>query len=56
MSKAIVIFEDEGDEVKVSVDFGEDGGNETSPAHRLAMTAVHMSMQMAGTPGQEVVE
>lgn len=56
MSKATVTFEDDGDQVKVSVDFGEEGGNELSAAHRLAMTTLQMSMQHAGTPGEGEVE
>jgi len=41
MSKASVTFEDAGDEVGVSVDFGPDGGQETSGAHQMAILAVH---------------
>ena len=51
--RAIVTFEDDGDQVKVSVDFGEQGGIETSPAHQMAVMAVQMAMQAAGTPGEE---
>ena len=41
MSKAIVTFEDEGDQVKIGINFGEGGGNETSGAHQMAVSAVH---------------
>ena len=41
MSTAIVMFEDEGDQVKVGVDFGPEGGQETSGAHQMAISAVH---------------
>jgi len=41
MSKAIVTFEDEGDQVKIGISFGEGGGNETSGAHQMAVSAVH---------------
>lgn len=50
--KAIVTFEDDGDQVKVSIDFGAEGGIETSPAHQLAVTAVNLAMQVAGSPGE----
>lgn len=53
MSKATVTFEDEGDQVKVWIDYGEEGGNELSPAHRLANLSVQMAMQTAGTPGED---
>jgi hypothetical protein len=56
MAKAIVTFEDDGDQVKVSIDFGEGGGNETSPAHHMAVNMVQMASQMMGTPGQEQVQ
>jgi hypothetical protein len=49
--KAIVIFEDDGDQVKVNIDFGESGGVETSPAHQMAVMAVNLAMQTMGTPG-----
>lgn len=51
MSKAIVTFEDDGDQVKVDINFGEEGGNELSPAHQMAAMAVHMATQVAGQPG-----
>jgi hypothetical protein len=41
MSKATVTFEDEGDEVGIRVDFGMEGGQETSGAHQMAISAVH---------------
>lgn len=41
MSAAIVTFEDAGDEVKVGIDFGPEGGQETSGAHQMAVSAVH---------------
>jgi hypothetical protein len=53
MSKATVTFEDDGDQVKVSIDFGEGGGNELSPAHNMAVTALHVATQVAGQPGAE---
>ena len=40
MSTATVTFEDDGDEVAVHVDFGPGGGQETSGAHQMAMSAV----------------
>lgn len=55
MSKAIVTFEDDGDEVKVSIDFGEEGGQETSGAHQMAVMAVHaVTRQMGGDMAQGV--
>lgn len=51
MSKAIVTFEDEGDQVKVNIDFGEGGGNELSPAHGMAVMAVQLATRVAGQPG-----
>lgn len=56
MSKAIVIFEDDGDQVKVEIDFGEGGGNELSPAHHMAVRMVQMASQMMGTPGEGEVQ
>lgn len=41
MSKATVTFEDAGDEVGIRVDFGMEGGQETSGAHQMAISAVH---------------
>jgi predicted HAD superfamily Cof-like phosphohydrolase len=41
MSKATVTFQDEGDEVGIRVEFGEEGGQETSGAHQMAISAVH---------------
>jgi hypothetical protein len=41
MSTAIVTFEDAGDEVKVNLNFGPEGGQETSGAHQMAVAAVH---------------
>ena len=41
MSTATVTFEDAGDEVKVSMSFGDEGGQETSGAHQMAVSAVH---------------
>ena len=40
MSKATVTFEDDGDQVAVHVDFGDEGGQETSGAHQMALSAV----------------
>ena len=51
MSKAIVTFEDDGDQIKVDINFGEGGGNELSPAHNMAVMAVQMATQVAGQPG-----
>lgn len=51
MSKAIVTFEDEGDQVKVGIDFGQEGGQELSPAHNMAVLAVQLATQVAGQPG-----
>lgn len=48
MSKATVTFEDDGDQVKVHVDFGPEGGIETSPAHQMAMTALQLVTQQLG--------
>lgn len=41
MSTATVTFEDAGDEVGITVSFGPDGGQETSGAHQMAISAVH---------------
>lgn len=41
MSKATVTFEDAGDEVGIHIDFGPEGGQETSGAHQMAISAVH---------------
>jgi predicted HAD superfamily Cof-like phosphohydrolase len=41
MSKATVVFEDDGDQVAIHVDFGPGGGQETSGAHQMAISAVH---------------
>ena len=41
MSKATVTFEDAGEEVGIHIDFGEGGGQETSGAHQMAISAVH---------------
>lgn len=41
MSKATVTFEDNGDEVEIRVEFGAEGGQETSGAHQMAVSAVH---------------
>lgn len=57
MSKAIVTFEDDGDEVKVDINFGEEGGQETSGAHQMAVMAVHLVTQrMGGDAGQGEVQ
>ena len=42
MSTATVTFEDAGDEVMISVDFGPDGGQEFSGAHQMAVMAVSL--------------
>lgn len=41
MSRATVVFEDAGDEVGIRVEFGPEGGQETSGAHQMAISAVH---------------
>ena len=51
MSKAIVTFEDDGDQIKVDINFGEGGGSELSPAHNMAVMAVQLATQVAGQPG-----
>jgi len=57
MSKAIVTFEDEGDEVSVRIEFGEEGGQETSGAHQMAVMAVQLVTQrMGGSMDQGVIE
>lgn len=48
MSTAIITIEDVGDEVKINIDFGEGGGQETSPAHMLAVRAVQMVTRSVG--------
>lgn len=52
MSKAIITFEDEGDQVKVSIEFGEEGGQETSPAHHMAVMAVQKATEAMGQAGE----
>lgn len=47
MSKAIVTFEDAGDEIKVDINFGEEGGQETSPAHQMAAMTMQVAMRYA---------
>lgn len=41
MSIATVTFEDAGDEVKIGIAFGPEGGQETSGAHQMAVSSVH---------------
>lgn len=41
MSKATVTFEDAGEEVGIHIDFGPEGGQETSGAHQMAISSVH---------------
>jgi len=48
MSKATVTFEDNGDEVSVRIDFGDEGGQETSGAHQMAVMAVQLVTQRMG--------
>lgn len=48
MSRATVTFEDEGDQVKISVDFGDEGAQELSGAHQMAVAAVHQLQQRLG--------
>lgn len=40
MSTATVTFEDAGDDVKISIDFGEGGPQETCNAHQMASWAL----------------
>lgn len=54
--KATVTFEDEGDQVKVSIDFGEGGGNELSPAHHMAIMAMQLAAQAMGSMGEGQVQ
>lgn len=57
MSKAIVTFEDDdNNQVKVHIDFGEGGGEETSPAHHMAMAAVQAAMRQFGSADEGEVE
>lgn len=57
MSKATVTFEDDGDEVKVNIDFGPEGGQETSGAHHMAVMAVQLvTKQMGGDMSQGEVQ
>ncbi len=57
MSKATVTFEDAGDEVKVHIDFGPEGGQETSGAHQMAVMAVHLvTKEMGGNANQGEVQ
>lgn len=51
MSKATVTFEDDGDQVKVHINFGEGGGNELSPAHNMAVMTINLATQVAGQAG-----
>jgi hypothetical protein len=43
--KAVVTFEDEGDQVKISVDFGAAGAQEQSASHQAAVMAIHLFQQ-----------
>lgn len=43
--KAIVTFEDEDDQVKISMDFGPEGAQETSASHQAAVMSVHLFQQ-----------
>jgi hypothetical protein len=45
MMKAVMTFEDAGDEVKLSIDFGEGGPNESSGAHQMAAMAMSLLQQ-----------
>lgn len=45
MSTAVVTFEDAGDEVGIRIDFGPEGGQETSGAHQMAVQCVHKLSQ-----------
>ncbi len=57
MSKATIIFEDDGDQVSIRVDFGEAGGIETSGAHQMAVMAVQLVTQhMGGDMAQGTVQ
>ena len=51
MSIATLTFEDAPDgTVKVSMDFGKDGGIETSGAHQMAVQALQAAMAAADKP------
>ncbi len=41
MSIATVTFEDDGDQVKIGMNFGGEAAQETSGAHQMAVSAVH---------------
>ena len=43
--KAIVTFDDEDDQVKISIDFGPDGAQELNVSHQAAVMAVHLFQQ-----------
>jgi hypothetical protein len=45
MMKAVMTFEDAGDEVRLSIDFGESGPNETSDSHQMAAMAMSLLQQ-----------
>lgn len=55
--KAIVTFEDEGDQVKITMDFGPEGAQEISASHQGAVMAVHLFQQhvrlMNGSSGEQ---
>lgn len=53
MSKATITFEDEGEEVKIVIDFGPDGGQETSGAHQMAAMALQLATQHVNSIQQE---
>lgn len=42
MSKVTITFEDNGSEVDVNVDFGEEGTNDHSGAHHMAIKAMDL--------------
>jgi|GEM_PF-4892651 len=52
MSKATVIFEDEGDGVNIRIEFGDEGGQETSGAHQMAALAVRLVSERVGSMEQ----
>ncbi|MDR3351742.1 MAG: hypothetical protein LBO00_01735 [Zoogloeaceae bacterium] len=55
MSKAIIIIEDAGEEIAVSINFGENGICKTSEAHHaavIAMQAITQSLREEDDDGQ----
>ena len=48
MSTATITFEDDGEQVSIRMDFGDEGGNETSGAHQMAALAVQLVTEHMG--------